>query len=503
MEHLIGGFATVFQPATLAYCFIGVFLGTVVGILPGLGPLTTIALLLPITYKMDVTSAIIMLSGIYYGVAYGGTVTSVLMRIPGEASSVVSCLDGYEMARKGRAGAALGIAALGSFFAGTVGVVAISYLSPPLSRWVLAFGPAEYSMVMLAGLALVTYFSSGSRLKAVLMAVFGLLLGTVGSDPLAGSARLTFGVFHLLGGIDLVPLAIGLFGISEVLSMALTKPEKLKVLTPPATLMGFMPNREEFRRSVAPVMRGTVMGFLVGLIPGGGAVLATFVSYATERKLSKHPEEFGKGAVEGLAGPEAANNAGTAGAFVPLLCMGVPANAITALLLGAFMIHGVAPGPTIMERQPEIFWGIVASMYVGNVMLLILNLPLIGLFVRILDVPRAWLAPIILMVCLIGVYSTNSAPMDVLLAVLFGITGYILRRYGYDLGIVILAYVLGGIFERSVRRALAISDGDLAIFVSTPLTISFAVITAVLVAVAFIPRRLVAVPTEKQATQEP
>ena len=494
MENLIGGFVTVFQPATLACCFIGVLLGTVVGILPGLGPLTTIALLLPITYKMDVTSAIIMLSGIYYGVAYGGTVTSVLMRIPGEASSVVTCLDGYEMARKGRAGAALGIAALGSFFAGTVGVVAISYLSPPLSRWVLAFGPAEYSMVMLAGLALVTYFSNGSRLKAVLMAVFGLLLCTVGSDPLAGSARLTFGVFHLLGGIDLVPLAIGLFGISEVLSMALTKPEKLKVLTPPATLLGFMPNREEFRRSVAPVMRGTVMGFLVGLIPGGGAVLATFVSYATERKLSKHPEEFGKGAVEGLAGPEAANNAGTAGAFVPLLCMGVPANAITALLLGAFMIHGVAPGPTIMERQPEIFWGIVASMYVGNVMLLILNLPLIGLFVRILDVPRAWLAPIILMVCLIGVYSTNSAPMDVLLAVLFGITGYILRRYGYDLGIVILAYVLGGIFERSVRRALAISDGDLAIFVSTPLTISFAVITAVLVVLAFIPRRPIASP---------
>jgi putative tricarboxylic transport membrane protein len=503
MENLIGGFATVFQPATLLYCFIGVFLGTVVGILPGLGPLTTIALLLPITYKMDVTSAIIMLSGIYYGVAYGGTVTSVLMRIPGEASSVITCLDGYEMARKGRAGAALGIAAMGSFFAGTVGVLAISYLSPPLSRWVLAFGPAEYSMVMLAGLALVTYFSSGSKLKALLMAAFGLLLGTVGSDPQTGSARLTFGVFHLIGGIDLVPLAIGLFGISEVLSMALGKPEKMKVLPPPSTLLGFMPNRDEARRSVMPVARGTVMGFLVGLIPGGGAVLATFLSYATERKLSKRPEEFGKGAVEGLAGPEAANNAGTAGAFVPLLCMGVPANAVTALLLGAFMIHGVAPGPTIMERQPEIFWGIVASMYVGNVMLLILNLPLIGLFVRVLDVPRAWLAPIILMVCLIGVYSTNSAPMDVLLAVMFGVIGYILRRYGYDLGIVILAYVLGGIFERSVRRALAISDGELSIFVSTPISIAFAVITVILVVIAFIPRRVIAPALEKPTASEP
>lgn len=489
MEGLLGGFATVFQPATLMYCFIGVFLGTIVGILPGLGPLTTIALLLPITYKMDVTSAIIMLSGIYYGVAYGGTITSVLMRIPGEASSVVTCLDGYEMARKGRAGAALGIAAIGSFVAGTIGVVAVSYLSPPLSRWVLAFGPAEYAMVMLAGLSLVTYFSSGSRLKALLMAGFGLLLGAVGSDPLAAAPRLTFGIFHLTGGIDLAPLAIGLFGISEVLSMVLRKKEKMQVLAPPSSLLGFMPNREEARRSVGPVARGTVLGFIVGLIPGGGAVLATFLSYAVEKKLSKHPEQFGKGAVEGLAGPESANNSGTAGAFVPLLCMGVPANAITALLLGAFMIHGVAPGPTIMERQPELFWGVIASMYVGNVMLLILNLPLVGLFVKILDVPRAWLAPIILTVCLIGVYSTNSAAMDVLLAVMFGVIGYILRRFGYDLGIVILAYVLGVIFERSVRQALAISDGDLGIFVSSPLTITFAVITAVLVGLAFVPRK--------------
>lgn len=500
MEGLLGGFATVFEPTTLMYCFIGVFLGTVVGILPGLGPLTTIALLLPITYKMDVTPAIIMLSGIYYGVAYGGTITSVLMRIPGEASSVVTCLDGYEMARRGRAGAALGIAAIGSFVAGTVGVLAVSLLSPPLSRWVLAFGPAEYAMVMLAGLSMVTYFSSGSRLKALLMAGFGLLLGTIGSDPLAATPRLTFGIFHLTGGIDLAPLAIGLFGISEVLSMVLRKKEHVQVLTPPTSLLGFMPNREEARRSVGPVARGTVLGFIVGLFPGGGAVLATFLSYAVEKKISRHPEEFGKGAVEGLAGPESANNAGTAGAFVPLLCMGVPANAITALLLGAFMIHGVSPGPTIMERQPELFWGVIASMYVGNVMLLILNLPLVGLFVKILDVPRAWLAPIILTVCLIGVYSTNSAAMDVLLAVLFGLAGYILRRYGYDLGIVILAYVLGVIFERSVRQALAISDGDLGIFVSSPLTISFAVITVLLVALAFIPRKRLPTPVDAIVT---
>jgi putative tricarboxylic transport membrane protein len=494
MEALLGGFATVFQPMTLLYCFIGVFLGTVVGILPGLGPLTTIAILLPITFKMDVTSAIIMLSGIYYGVAYGGTITSVLMRIPGEASSIVTCLDGYEMARKGRAGAALGIAALGSFFAGTVGVIAVSFLSPPLASAVLAFGPAEYTMVMLAGLALVTYFSSGSRFKALLMVGFGLLLGCIGSDPLAMTPRLTFGVFHLSGGVDLVPLAIGLFGISEVLSMALQKPENLKVLAPPSRLLGFLPSRAEARRSVGPVARGTVLGFLVGLLPGGGAVLSTFLSYAVERKLSRHPEEFGRGAVEGLAGPESANNAATAGAFVPLLCMGIPANAITALLLGAFMIHGVAPGPTILERQPELFWGVVASMYIGNVMLLILNLPLVGLFVKILEVPRAYLAPLILIICMIGVYSTNSAAADVLLAALFGVVGYVLRRYGYDLGLVILSYVLGAIFERSARQALAISDGDLSIFASSPLCIAFAAITAVLLAVALIPRRRLSVP---------
>ncbi|MGE0152041.1 MAG: tripartite tricarboxylate transporter permease [Reyranellaceae bacterium] len=489
MEGLIDGFGHVLTWHNLLYCFIGVLLGTVVGILPGLGPLTTIAILLPITFKMDVTSAIIMLSGIYYGVAYGGTATSVLMRVPGEASTVVTCIDGYAMARKGRAGAALGIAAMGSFIAGTAGVVAISFLSPPLAELILAFGPAEYATLMLAGLVLVSLFSSGSLPKALLMAAFGLLLGTAGMDPINMAPRLNFGVFELSNGIELVALAIGLFGISEVLSMALQRKEDLKIMRPPSRLLGFMPSREEARRSVGPVARGTVLGFLVGILPGGGGVLASFLSYAVERKVSKHPEEFGKGAVEGLAGPESANNSGTAGAFVPLLCMGIPANAITALLLGAFMIHGVAPGPTILERQPEIFWGVVASMYIGNIMLLVLNLPLIGLFVRVLDIPRAYLCPLILVICMIGVYSANGEVVDVAMAVAFGIVGYILRRLEFDLGILILAFVLGPTFEQSVRQALGISDGDPAIFVGSNLSIAFVCLTAVILAIGLWPKR--------------
>ncbi len=489
MDALLGGFAVVMTPANLLYCFIGAFLGTVVGILPGLGPLTTIAILLPITFKMDVTSAIIMLSGIYYGVAYGGTVTSVLMRIPGEASSVITCLDGYEMARKGRAGPALFIAGIGSFVAGTLGVVAITFLSPPLAEMVLAFGPSEYAMLMLAGLAMVTYMSGGSLPRALLMAAFGLLLGTVGSDPMNMTPRLTFGLMTLGDGINLVPLAIGLFGLSEVLFMARRTEAELKILKPPSGLLGFLPSGDEARRSVGPIARGSVLGFLVGLLPGGGAVIASFLSYGVERKLSKRPEEFGKGAVEGLAGPEAANNAGTTGAFVPLLCMGIPANAITALLIGAFMIHGVTPGPTILERQPEIFWGVVASMYVGNVMLLVLNLPLIGLFVRILDIPRAYLTPMILAVCLVGVYSNSGNPADVLVAVIFGFIGYGLRRHGFDLGIVILAYVLGPIFERSVRQALAISDGDPTIFFHSTLSTGFAIVAILLLLAGLWPKK--------------
>lgn len=490
MESLLLGFkhVVVDNPINLLYCFIGTFLGTVVGILPGVGPLATIAILMPLTVNMDVTSALIMLCGIYYGVAYGGTATSVLLRIPGEASSVVTCLDGYMMARKGRAGAALTIAAVGSFIAGTVGTIATSYLSPPLAKLVFAFGPAQYTALMLAALCAVTYFSGGALLKALLMVTFGLLLGCVGADPMTLTPRLTFGSIDLTGGIELTPLAIGLFGFSEIIALARQPLSKLKMISPPKTLTGFLPNADETRRSVGPVARGTVLGFIVGVIPGGGALLASFLSYAMERKLSKRPGEFGQGAVEGLAGPETANNAGTSGALVPLLCMGLPANAITAVLLTAFMVHGVAPGPAMIERQPDLFWGLIASMYIGNVMLLLLNLPLIGLLIKILEVPRAYLSPLILLFCVIGVYSSGESTA-IAVAVVFGFIGYFLRKLNFDLGLLILAYVLGPILERSVRQALTISNGDPSIFVHGALAQGFLVVAAVFLVLGLWPRR--------------
>lgn len=461
MDGLLHGFAVLMTLDKLALCLLGAFLGTIVGVLPGLGPTTTIALLLPITLKMDVTGAIILLSGIYYGVAYGGTITSVLMRIPGEASSVVTCLDGYEMARKGRAGAALGIAAIGSFVAGTIGILGITFISPLLARVVLSFGPGEYAAMMFAGLCLIMFFAQSGVLKALLMAAFGLALGTIGLDPITSTPRMTFGLPDLIDGVNVAPLAIGLFGISELLMLARTKEEPAAVMAPPSHLLAFWPNREERRRSVMPIARGSVLGFVVGLLPGGGAVLASFLSYAIERKLSKNPKEFGRGAIEGVAGPEAANNSGTAGAFVPLLTLGIPSNAVTALLLGAFLIHGVVPGPLIMEQHPEVFWGVIASMYLGNVILVLLNVPLIGIFVKALDIPRAYLATMILVVCVIGVYSTNLSTFDIALTVAFGFVGYGLRRGHFDLSPLILAFVLGPTFERSLRQLLLITDGDL------------------------------------------
>jgi putative tricarboxylic transport membrane protein len=488
MENLLLGFSVVGTPANLFYCFVGTFLGTVVGILPGVGPLATIAILMPLTAKMDVTSALLMLCGIYYGVAYGGTATSVLLRIPGEASSVITCLDGYMMARNGRAGSALTIAAVGSFIAGTIGTVAISYLSPPLAKLVFAFGPAQYTALMLTALAAVTYFSGGALLKALLMVGLGLTIGCVGADPMTLTPRFTFGSLSLVSGIDLTPLAIGLFGFSEIIAMARQPVSKLRIIPPPRTFLGFLPNREETRRSVGPVARGTVLGFRVGVLPGGGAMLASFLSYAVERKVSRHPEEFGNGAVEGLAGPETANNAGTAGALLPLLCMGLPANAISAVLLTAFMIHGVAPGPAMIERQPEVFWGLIASMYIGNVMLLLQNLPLIGLFIKILEVPRAYISPLIMLLCVIGVYSSGN-DFDVTVAVFFGFLGYFLRKMDFDLGLLILAYVLGPILERSLRQALTISGGDLSIFVQDYLTVGLLVAAAIFLVLGLWPSR--------------
>ncbi|TCR62538.1 tripartite tricarboxylate transporter permease [Bosea sp. BK604] len=488
MDNLLLGFSTVTTPTNLLYCFIGTFLGTVIGILPGVGPLATIAILMPLSANLDVTPALIMLCGIYYGVAYGGTATSVLLRIPGEASSVVTCLDGYMMARKGRAGAALTVAAVGSFIAGTVGTVAMSYLSPPLAKIVFAFGPAQYAALMLAALAAVTYFSGGPLLKALLMVGFGLTLGCIGADPMTLAPRLTFGSIDMTGGIDLTPLAIGLFGFSEILTMARQPLEKLKIIKPPKSFFGYLPTKEEARRSVAPVARGTVLGFAVGVLPGGGAMLASFLSYALERKLCKYPKEFGQGAVEGVAGPETANNAGSSGALLPLLCMGLPSNAVSAILLTAFMMHGVAPGPAMIERQPEVFWGLIASMYIGNVMLLLLNLPLIGPLIKILDIPRAYLSPLIMLMCVIGVYASGGTTA-ILVAVIFGFLGYFLRKMNFDLGLLILAFVLGPILERSVRQALTISGGEISIFVTGTLSTGLLCIAALFLVLGLLPHR--------------
>ncbi len=479
LDNLIIGFGISFSWTNLLFALIGTILGTVVGILPGLGPGATIALLLPLTFRLDVTTAIIMLCGIYYGVAYGGTLTSVLMNIPGEGCTVVTCIDGYQMARKGRAGAALSIAAVGSFVGSTAGIIGITFLAPPLASVALAFGSAEFTSLMICGLTLVTYLSSKSPVKSISMAVVGLILGCIGIDPLEGNMRFTFGIATLLDGINIVPLAMGLFGIAEVLTMVEGSEEQGGLVTKSLNWRNLLPTKEELKDSIWPVARATPLGFILGVLPGGGANLASFISYGVEKRVSKHPERFGTGAIEGVAGPETANNAGTAGAFIPLLTLGLPFNVITALLLAAFMLHGVTPGPMILNKAPEVFWGVVTSMYIANVMLLILNLPLISVFVNILKIPYAILCSLIALVCFIGAFSLAYNPTDVLLMVLFGLMGYLMRKFEYDPAPLILAYVLGPMLERSLRQALIYSNGSLAIFVNRP-------ISAVLLMIAFL-----------------
>src|SRR6266536_3443992 len=410
LQNLGLGFSVALQPAVLLYAFVGCVVGTLVGVLPGVGPLAGISLLLPATFGLTATNAIVMLAGIYYGAMYGGSTTSILMRIPGEAASVMTCIDGYAMARKGRAGAALAIAAVGSFIAGTVSVVALMLLAPPLAGFALRFGPPEYFALLLLGLLVLAYMSGGSMLKSVAMAALGLLLGMIGIDQMTGYFRFAYGVVELGDGIGVVPVAVGLFGLAEILSTAgqETPPQVIK----PA-LRELLPTREEWRDSLWPIGRGTVLGFLIGIIPGSAHIISSFVSYAVERRLSRHPEEFGEGAVAGVAGPESANNAATSGAFVPMLALGVPSGPIPAVMLAALMVHGISPGPLLITQQPELFWGFIASMYVGNVVLLILNLPLVGIFVNVLRVPYPLLYPAILIFCILGVYAVNGSVVDV------------------------------------------------------------------------------------------
>jgi putative tricarboxylic transport membrane protein len=464
---LAQGFAVALKPYNLVACFAGVFVGTLIGVLPGIGPVTAMALLLPVTLSAPPEAGIIMMAGIYYGSMYGGSTTSILVNIPGEAASVVTCLDGHEMAKQGRAGPALGIAALGSFFAGTVAIVALMFVAPTLARWALKFGPAEYFSLMVLGLTLLSFLTHGSMAKALLMAAVGIVLGLVGTDSITAEERLTFGRLELLDGIGIVPVVMGLFGVAEILA---NLERKLSRDVVKAQIGSLWPTREDWRRSSGPMFRGTLLGFFVGTLPGGGAVISSFASYALEKRISKTPERFGKGAIEGVAGPEAANNAAAGGAFIPLLTLGIPPNVILALLLGAFIIHGLQPGPLLMVQKPDVFWGIVASMYIGNVMLLILNMPLIGMWVQVLKVPYPLLFPLILMFCIVGVFASNAAVFDVFVMVMFGALGYLMRKFGYEPAPLVLAFVLGPLLENNLRKALILSRGDFWTFVERPIS---------------------------------
>jgi putative tricarboxylic transport membrane protein len=478
------GFGVALAPGVLLYAVVGCLVGTLVGVLPGIGPLAGISLLLPMTFGLDATRAIVMLAGIYYGAMYGGSTTSILMRIPGEAASVMTCLDGYAMARRGRAGAALAIAAVGSYVAGTVSVIALMLLAPPLAALALRFGPPEYFALLVLGLLALAYLGAGSMAKALAMAALGLLLGMVGIDQMSGYFRFAHGVVELGDGLGVVPVAVGLFGLSEVLLTAGREmpPEIIK-----PRFRELLPSPTEWRESAAPIARGTVLGFLIGIVPGSAHILSSFVSYALERRLSKHPETFGQGAVAGVAGPESANNAATSGAFVPMLALGVPSGPVPAVMLAAMMVHGVAPGPLLITAQPELFWGFIASMYVGNAVLLALNLPLVGLFVNLLRLPYAFLYPAILTLCVLGVYAVNQSVVDVWIMLAMGVAGYLLRKLHFETAPVVLGLVLAPMLEMTLRQSLAMSDAHYAIFLSRPIAAALLGLGAAILLLGLLP----------------
>jgi putative tricarboxylic transport membrane protein len=455
MDYVALGWHVASNVNNLIYCFVGVFMGTLIGVLPGIGPPGAIALLLPVSFGMSPVSAIIMLAGIYYGAQYGGSTTSILVNVPGEAASVVTCLDGYQMARNGRAGPALGIATFSSFIAGTLGVITLMLLAIPLATVALRFGPPEYVALMVLGLTIVTYLAHGSMLKAIIMALIGVVLGNIGTDMITGQTRFTFGIMELEDGVRLVPLVMGLFGIGEVLISMEESVEEVDVLR--TKIKGLLPNWKDWKDSIEAILRGTFLGFFLGILPGGGAVLASFLAYGVEKKVSKHPEKFGTGVIEGVAAPEAANNSATAGAFIPLFALGIPSNAVTALLLGALMIHGLRPGPMLLRQHPEIFWGTVVSMYIGNLMLLVLNLPLIGLWVKVLKIPPRILFPFIFFFCIVGSYSENSSIFDVSLMLVFGLVGYFIKKFKYEPAPMVLALILTPMLENALRQSLIMS----------------------------------------------
>ena len=473
------GFSLALTPANLLFGFIGAVLGTAVGVLPGLGPAATISLLLPLSYALgNPITSIIMLAGIYYGAMYGGSTTSILLNIPGEAASVVTCIDGYQMAKKGRAGAALGMAAIGSFIAGTVGVIGLTFVAPPLSAFALKFGPPEYFSLTILGLMLATYLSGKSILKGMIMAVLGLLLATVGMDPVTGNTRYTFGLLILEDGFDFLTLGMGLFGIGEIFS---TLEGKLKAELVTTKITNLWPTLKDWAISKWSVIRGSGIGFFVGLLPGGGAVIASLLAYAVEKRVSKEPQKFGQGALEGVAAPESANNAAASASFIPMLTLGIPGNPAIAMIFAALLIQGVTPGPLLLKEHPNLFWGVIASMYIGNVLLLVLNLPLVGLWVQMLKVPYSILAPVIVLICSIGVYSMKNDVSDVMMMVIFGVVGYFFRKLQFELGPLLLAFVLGRILERSLRQALLISRGDVSIFFTRPISAAFLAVVALMI----------------------
>jgi putative tricarboxylic transport membrane protein len=485
LDQLLLGFSVALTWQNMFYCFLGVFVGTLIGVLPGIGPPTTISLLLPATYYLGPTPAIIMLAGIYYGAMYGGSTTSILVNIPGEAASVVTCLDGYQMARQGRAGPALGISCIGSFIAGTLGIVGLMIAAPPLAKFALRFGPPEYFSLIFMAFSLVIYLASQSMLKAVMATVLGVLVGTIGIDFVTGTNRFSYGSLTLSDGVGLIPVVIGLFGIAEVLEN--TEKEMGKISTLKTRFKGLFPTLKDWKDSLGSIFRGTFLGFFVGILPGGGTIMASFASYALEKKISKHPEQFGKGAIQGVAAPESANNAASSSAFIPLMTLGLPSNAVTALLLGALMIHGIRPGPMLIQEYPQLFWGVVASMYIGNVMLVVLNLPLIGLWVRVLSTPYRILFPLILLFCLVGVYGVNSNLWEVMIMIVFGIVGYLMRKFKYEPAPFVFAFILGRLMEESLRQSLLLSAGSFGIFFTRPISCILIVIGIFLFSVPALP----------------
>jgi TctA family transporter len=485
LSNLGLGFATAATPANLLVCLIGVMLGTLIGVLPGIGPLATIAMLLPATYKMtDPTSALIMLAGIYYGAQYGGSTTAILVNLPGESSSVVTTLDGYQMARQGRAGAALGISAIGSFFAGTIATFLLAAFAPPLAELAFKFGPAEYFALMVLGLIAAVVLAHGSIWKALAMVVLGLLLGMIGTDVNSGVSRFSFDIPELSDGIEFAVVAMGMFGFAEII-INLEQKENREVFTD--KVKGLLPTWNDLKTAFPAMCRGTMLGSVLGVLPGGGAILASFSSYALEKKISKTPERFGKGAIEGVAGPESANNAGAQTSFIPMLTLGIPTTPVMALMVAAMMIHNIQPGPQVMSSNPALFWGLIASMWIGNLMLVVLNLPLIGIWIKLLSVPYRVLFPAILLFCCVGAYSINNNVFDVFMTIPFAILGYLFKKFDCEPAPLLLGFVLGKLMEEFLRRAMTISRGDATVFFTRPLSATLLVLAILLLAIVFLP----------------